>query len=77
MALAKDVKEKLVRERELMEQKVSDLQKKEQAANTYSLLVDQLEMKRKLGVLNNLGNKGKKIQDVGERQARRRLSVLR
>lgn len=49
----------------------------EQAANTYSLLVDQLEMKRKLGVLNNLGNKGKKIQDVGERQARRRLSVLR
>lgn len=77
MALAKDVKEKLVRERELMEQKVSDLQKKEQAANTYSLLVDQLEMKRKVGVLNNLGNKGKKIQDVGERQARRKLSVLR
>lgn len=27
VALAKDVKEKLVRERELMEQKVSDLQK--------------------------------------------------
>ena len=79
VALPKDAIENLVREREIMEQKVSELKKKieEQAETTYSLLVDQLEMKRKLGTLGNLGNKGKKIQEVGERQARRKLSDLR
>ena len=79
VALPKDTIENLVREREIMEQKLSELKKKieEQAETTYSLLVDQLEMKRKLGTLGNLGNKGKKIQEVGERQARRKLSDLR
>lgn len=58
---------------------MSELQKKaeEQAETAYSLLVDQVEMKRRLEVLNNLGNKGKKIQEVSERQARRKLSDLR
>ena len=79
VALPKDVIENLVRERELMKQKVSELRKKteEQAETAYSLLVDQVEMKRRLEVLNNLGNKGKKIQEVCERQARRKLSDLR
>ena len=79
VALPKDVIQNLVRERELMEQKVSELQKKteEQAETAYSLLVDQVEMKRRLEVLNNLGNKGKTIQEVSERQARRKLSDLR
>lgn len=79
VALPKDVIQNLVRERELMEQKVSELQKKteEQAQTAYSLLVDQVEMKRRLEVLNNLGNKGKTIQEVSERQARRKLSDSR
>ena len=79
VTLPKDVIQNLVRERELMEQKVSELQKKteEQAETAYSLLVDQVEMKRRLEVLNNLGNKGKTIQEVSERQARRKLSGLR
>ena len=59
VALPKDVIENLVREREIMEQKVSELEKiiEEQAGATYSLLVDQLEMKRKLGALDNLGRR--------------------
>ena len=79
VALPKDVIQNLVRERELMEQKVSELQKKteEQAETAYSLLVDQVEMKRRLEVLNNLGNKGKTIQEVSERPARRKLSDSR
>lgn len=49
VALPKDVIQNLVHEREFMEQKVSELQKKteEQAETGVSLLVDQVEMKRR------------------------------
>ena len=78
-AMPHEVIKDLIQEREEMEKQIEELDKKveEQSRTVYSVLVEQIELKRKLQTVHTLENKGKKIQDVDERQARRKLTDIR
>ena len=43
----------------------------------YKVLVQQVELKRKLVLIDGLGNKGQEIHDLSEGQARRKLTEIR
>ena len=49
----------------------------EQSRKVYEVLVQQVELKRKSALIDGLGNKGQKIQDVSGRQVRRKLAEIR
>ena len=77
--MPQDVIKNLTEEREEMQKQIDDLNSKveKQSRIVYSLLAEQIEIQRKIQTLHTLGNKGKKIQEVDERQARRKLSDIR
>lgn len=78
-SMPKDVIDDLTQKKAAMEKEIDELNKQleEQSNKVYSVLVEQVELKRKLSVIDGLGNKGKKIQEVEERQARRKLNEIR
>lgn len=78
-AIPQDVIKNLTEKHEEMQKQIDDLNSKveEQSRIVYSVLAEQIEMQRKIQTLDTLGNKGKKIQEVDERQARRKLSDIR
>lgn len=78
-AMLQDVINDLERRQKEMEEEINKLKKEleEQSRKVYSVLVEQIEMKRRLSIVDGLGNKGKKIQEVNERQARRKLAEMR
>ena len=77
--MPQDVIKILTEEREEMQKEIDDLNSKveKQSRIVYSVLAEQIEIQRKIQTLHTLGNKGKKIQEVDERQARRKLSDIR
>lgn len=62
-----------------MEKKITKLSDdlEEQSEKAFSLMMEQIELKRKNSPTEGLANKGKKIQDVQERQARRKMNEIR
>ena len=78
-AMPKDVIHSLKQKREELETEIDELkvQLQEQSRKVYEVLVQQVELKRKSALVDGLGNKGQKIQDVSERQARRKLTEIR
>jgi len=61
-SMPKDVIDNLTQKRAEMEKEIDELKKQleEQSNKVYSVLVEQVELKRKLSVIDGLGNKGKK-----------------
>lgn len=77
--MPKDVIDNLKQKRGELETEIDELNKQleEQSRKVYEVLVQQVELKRKSALIDGLGNKGQKIQDVSERQARRKLTEIR
>ena len=77
--MPKDVIDNLNQKREELETEINELNKQleEQSRKVYEVLVQQVELKRKWALIDGLGNKGQKIQDVSGRQARRKLAEIR
>ena len=77
--IPKDVIDNLNQKREELETEIDELNKKleEQSRKVYEVLVQQVELKRKSALIDGLGNKGQKIQDVSWRQVRRKLAEIR
>lgn len=77
--IPKDVIDNLNKKREELETEIDELNKQleEQSRKVYEVLVQQVKLKRKSALIDGLGNKGQKIQDVSERQARRKLAEIR
>lgn len=78
-AMPKDVIDNLNHQREELGTEINDLNKQldEQTEKVYEVLVEQVELRRRLSLIDGLGNKGKKVQDVSERQARRKMNEIR
>ena len=69
----------LKQKREELETEIDELSKQleEQSRKVYEVLVQQVELKRMSALIDGLGNKGQKVQEVSERQVRRKLAEIR
>ena len=77
--MPKDVIDNLKQKREELETEIDELSKQleEQSSKVYEVLVQQVELKRRSALIDGLGNKGQKVQEVSERQVRRKLAEIR
>ena len=66
------------KQKQELETKIVKLNKQlqEKSRKVYKVLVQQVELKRNSALKDGLGKKGQKIQDVSERQARRKLTEI-
>ena len=78
-SMPKNVIDDLKQKREELETEIVELnrQLEEQSRKVYEVLVQQVELERRSALIDRLGNKGQKIQNVSERQARRKLTEIR